>query len=85
VLNIDAANNITDSGLGIAVGANVGYLGVDLLATDGNHVFVSTASGLTSIGVASNKVSGTVAAGATPTAVAVTGTFPPHRLPPPHP
>jgi hypothetical protein len=85
VLNIDASNNVTDSGIGIAVGPNSGFLGVELIATDGNHVFVSTTSGVSSIGVMSNKVASTVVTGSVPTGIAVSGSFRPHPLPPPNP
>jgi hypothetical protein len=85
VLNIDALDNVTDSGVSIQVPTNSALLGVELIATDGNHVFVSTHTGGASINVASDRVTSTVVTGSVPTGIAVTGSFPPHRLPRPHP
>jgi hypothetical protein len=75
VLNIDASNNVSDSGVGIPISTNSALLGVELIATDGNSVFVSTGTGTSSINVALNQVSHTVAAGAVPTGIAVAGNF----------
>lgn len=85
VLNIDALDNVTDSGVSIQVPTNSALLGVELIATDGNHVFVSTHTGVLSINVASNRVTSTVVTGLVPTGIAVTGSFPPHPLPRSHP
>ena len=46
-----------------------------MIATDGNSVFVSTGTGASSINVALNQVSNTVATGAVPTGIAVAGSF----------
>jgi DNA-binding beta-propeller fold protein YncE len=85
VLNIDGSDNVSDSGVGIPVSTNLAYLGVELIATDGDHVFVSTSTGVRLINVANNRVTSTIVTGSVPTGIAVTGSFPPHRLPPPHP
>ena len=75
VLNIDASDNVSDSGVGIPVSSNSAVLGVELIATDGNSVFVSTGTGASSINVALNQVSNTVASGAVPRGIAVAGSF----------
>jgi DNA-binding beta-propeller fold protein YncE len=85
VLNIDASDNVSDSGVSIPVPINSAFLGVELIGTDGNHVFVSTGTGVSSINVANNRMTSTVVTGSAPTGIAVTGSFPPHRLPPSHP
>lgn len=74
VLTIDSSNTIADSGVGIPVPPNGNILGVELIATDGDSVFVSTTAGVSAIDVLTNQVTGSATAGSQPAGIAVQGT-----------